>query len=1176
VSVGPDGVVQALQDEREFAELTIFAAAHNPPAALVGLSPSAGGLNSTSAEIIAETSGLVSEFESTVDHAGTQAEQIYSSAFVSLAALPTARHYWAKAAREAAAGTSDITNYKALAVDTYQSYTTIIDSLVDATAEVPLQISDTTLRTGVEALYTSFEKTEADWQVVQDLMVASWETGAAQSAEAAIANEDWGADLSWGQRLSLLGTGPYQVAVTNMSQDPVDSSLQLDIGLIQTGSIPPLTGVLDGFTEPAGNTPSTMNVTPAELGEREIAAVVNSRGDTLHNNAVLSAIEFGLLGALGTLLGFLLIALVSRSVSKPLIDLARQADKLASETLPSTVKAILDAASSGAEMPPAPKVSVNSRDEVAEMARALDAVNKTAVELATGQAALRRNLADAFVNLGRRNQNLVTRQLEYISEIELKEADPESLEELFRLDHLATRMRRNAESLLILAGSGPARQWSAAVPAMDVARAASAEVEDYKRLRLHHFDPAMMTGSVTTDLVHIMAELVENALTFSPPGSPVDVYGRFLEGGYVIVIVDSGIGMSVEDLELANHRLEGEGEGSEVPGRYLGHFVAGRLAARHGIAISLQASHSGGLVARVKIPASLIEEPVPDLSAVAEVRSAPLAPVYQPAPLEEPAAPIFQAPPPVFEAPAPTYEPPAPAHQPPTAFYEPPAPVHQEPAQDAPTASENGTSGTAFPYPTARAAGSSSEGPDDFEALFAAVFPPREQEAEDTAGEPANNGNFYHSAVEHGTVEHGTVEHGTVEHRPFDHSPVEHSTADGRPVADFAIDDVVVDHLSTNGAATKEVAAEGPTVESYGQGGSLPDWAGKITEPSWDAAEPDPEENPDHAAGTPDWAAPTASESPDLAETAGFTGSAPQPSEPPRAVPDADTDEGWDPVLFQKPASNPFGETPSAPAPTVGAVPTELVPPVAAPPVAPPTIPAWASSITATAPFSSHDAEPATQRWDAPAPNAPAANAPAPNALVSRAPDATPPESITPRAPDLGSASPLITGHTVDARLSPPPAQPSAAPAVAAPATAIPPLPAFQPTTAVAPATGFAPPAGITPTARITPTAETTPAPAPSEPPRPASWDTLPPRPQSAPPTSAPVGPAEQARNTSEGLRKLTRRVPGASLPQEDGSLRRDTPTSTSRNPLGLTGALSQYLSATANESRPEKEHNAR
>ena len=228
--------------------------------------------------------------------------------------------------------------------------------------------------------------------------------------------------------------------------------------------------------------------------------------------------------------------------------------------------------------------------------------------------------SEAFVNLGRRTQNLVTRQLEYISDIELKEADPESLEELFRLDHLATRMRRNAESLLILAGSGPARQWSAAVPAMDVARAASAEVEDYKRLRLHHFDPAMIKGEVTTDLVHILAELTENALSFSPPGSPVDVYGRFLQDGYVLVVVDSGIGMSASDLDIANQRLEGLGSDDGVPGRYLGHFVAGRLAARHGLSISLQASQSGGLVARVRIPSDLIEAPVADLSAGAEVR----------------------------------------------------------------------------------------------------------------------------------------------------------------------------------------------------------------------------------------------------------------------------------------------------------------------------------------------------------------------------------------------------------------------------------------------------------------------------------------------------------------------------------------------------------------------------
>ena len=142
-------------------------------------------------------------------------------------------------------------------------------------------------------------------------------------------------------------------------------------------------------------------------------------------------------------------------------------------------------------------------------------------------------------------------------------------------------------------------------------------------MRLHHFDPAMVTGIVTTDLVHILAELIENALSFSPPAAPVDVYGRFLEGGYVIVIVDSGIGMSSDDLATANQRLEGLGADGEVPGRYLGHFVAGRLAARHGIAISVQPSHSGGLVARVKVPAPLLEEAVADLSAGAEVKSAP-------------------------------------------------------------------------------------------------------------------------------------------------------------------------------------------------------------------------------------------------------------------------------------------------------------------------------------------------------------------------------------------------------------------------------------------------------------------------------------------------------------------------------------------------------------------------
>ncbi len=280
-SVGPGGVVQALQREREFGELSIFAAAHKPAAALVGLSPSAGGFNQAPADILEQTDAALSSFRTTVDHAGSQAEQIYTGAFGALAALTTARAYWAKAATDVTAKTTNIVDYKSLATETYQSYTKMINALVEATAQVPLLISDTTLRTGVEALYTGLQKTESDWQVVEDLVVASWETGSAQTAQFATTNKDWGADLSWAQRLGSLGTGEFQTAIGNLSLDQVGSALAFDIGIIQTGVVPLLTNVLDAFTAPAGNTASTVNVTFTQLGENQIAAIVNDRASTL-------------------------------------------------------------------------------------------------------------------------------------------------------------------------------------------------------------------------------------------------------------------------------------------------------------------------------------------------------------------------------------------------------------------------------------------------------------------------------------------------------------------------------------------------------------------------------------------------------------------------------------------------------------------------------------------------------------------------------------------------------------------------------------------------------------------------------------------------------------------------------------------------------------------------------
>ena len=194
-SVGPGGVVQALQREREFGELSIFAAAHKPAAALVGLSPSAGGFNQAPADNPRTNRRRGSAASApTVDHAGSQAEQIYTGAFGALASLTDRPGLLGQGGRDVTAGPPISSNYKSLATKTYQSYTKMINALVEATAQVPLLISDTTLRTGVEALYTGLQKTESDWQVVEDLVVASWETGSAQAAQFATANEDWGAE----------------------------------------------------------------------------------------------------------------------------------------------------------------------------------------------------------------------------------------------------------------------------------------------------------------------------------------------------------------------------------------------------------------------------------------------------------------------------------------------------------------------------------------------------------------------------------------------------------------------------------------------------------------------------------------------------------------------------------------------------------------------------------------------------------------------------------------------------------------------------------------------------------------------------------------------------------------------------------------------------------------------
>ena len=260
------------------------------------------------------------------------------------------------------------------------------------------------------------------------------------------------------------------------------------------------------------------------------------------------------------------------------------------------------------------------------MAATLDRVQSAAVQLAVDQALLRRNVADAFVNLARRNQNLLGRQLDFITELEREETRTETLESLFRLDHHATRMRRNAESLLVLAGAEASRQWSGPVRVTDVVRAALGEVEDYRRVAIHDVEAATVLGSVAADLAHLLAELIENTLRFSPPDRLVEVTGRAREGRYVVLVSDDGLGMSRDDLDAANRRLSRAEGFSVASSRFLGHYVAGNLAARHGITVRLHQPPCSGITAAVELPPSVF---VTGRSAVAGSRAG-LAPPADP------------------------------------------------------------------------------------------------------------------------------------------------------------------------------------------------------------------------------------------------------------------------------------------------------------------------------------------------------------------------------------------------------------------------------------------------------------------------------------------------------------------------------------------------------------------
>ncbi len=344
-------------------------------------------------------------------------------------------------------------------------------------------------------------------------------------------------------------------------------------------------------------------------------ATIGSRtsGDVI----LLRLILVGGAGLVAVIVSSILLLGFGNRISRELTGLRAAARTLAGERLPSVVSRLRagDDVDVAAEAPP---LELNTRTrEVTDTADAFSAVQRTAVEAAVEQAQLRKGVSLVFRSLSRRNQSLLQRQLKLLDEMERSTEDPDALEQLFRLDHLTTRMRRQAEGLIILSGAAPGRTWRQPVPVVEVLRGAIGEIEDYARVDLLTDSPDFMQGTAVADVTHMLAELVENAVQYSPPNTRVQVRGGRVANGYVIEIEDRGLGIPADTMVVLNERLARPPEFDLADSDQLGLFVVSRLASRHGVKVSVRVSGYGGTTAIVLLPRALVvaEEEVPFLAA---------------------------------------------------------------------------------------------------------------------------------------------------------------------------------------------------------------------------------------------------------------------------------------------------------------------------------------------------------------------------------------------------------------------------------------------------------------------------------------------------------------------------------------------------------------------------------
>ena len=583
---------QALEDERD--QIVVF----------IAMGPNGGGRGAADASlqlsVIHEEFGATNRAAAQVRSMASKIDQSYSAqaqqaATVALTSLDGLRFL----------RTVSITT-KLPALVAVQEYTNVIDDVLALNDQIAQAASDPSLAQTVHVLglVSAMQEVASEQRAILAAALLQHSFGAGQQSALQAAQSAQQSDLASFNISASVGQQQIWNNSVNRSFVYQANAQELQALSLQDSGH----SLASDPTSPADWYGSMSNTVDIQMGSvaHQLTDAVIARAGVLRKGAIETALIIGAAVLLVLLLALIFTIIIGRSMVRPLRRLRAGALDVAGIRLPDTVRRMSEADHEVAPTDVEP-IDVDSLDEIGEVARAFDQVHREALRLAANEAALRGNVNAMFVNLSRRSQSLVERQIRLIDELEQGEQDSERLGSLFQMDHLATRMRRNSENLLVLAGHDSSRRWNQPVPLVDVLRAAISEIEQYERVTLNVQPGISVRGQAVNDVVHLLAELAENATSFSSADTPVNVSGHLLtSGGVLLDISDLGVGMGTEEMAHANWRLDNPPVVDVAVSRRMGLFVVARLAARHGIRVRLRPATGVGLTALVWLPDEVV------------------------------------------------------------------------------------------------------------------------------------------------------------------------------------------------------------------------------------------------------------------------------------------------------------------------------------------------------------------------------------------------------------------------------------------------------------------------------------------------------------------------------------------------------------------------------------------